>query len=115
MKKIMITIIMTLLACIICYASEVRIEDVRVDKKIRNAWAVKGKVKNRESHSIKGYVKIKFLNWRGDVMKSVTTTVNGGDLIKPQQAAPFEYYAEPEEFEGATKFDVIFIDWDYKY
>ena len=68
-----------------------------------------GKCGNR-NHPIKGYVKIKFLNARGDIVKTVNAYVNSLDPFNPGQAAPFEYWDDPSEFEGITDFQVIFKD-----
>jgi len=92
------------------YAGEVRIENVQIDKAHSNAWAVKGMVRNLENHSIEGYVKIKFLNAQGDIVKSALTYVNAGDPLNPGQAGPFEYWTEPENFTGVVNFQVLFRD-----
>ncbi len=92
------------------YASDVSIENVRIHKLYPTTWGVRGLVRNLENHPIKGYVKIKFLNARGDIVKTVSAYVNSLDPFNPGQAAPFEYYDNPSEFEGVTNFQVIFKD-----
>ena len=92
------------------YASDVSIENVRIHKLYSTTWGVKGLVRNLEKHPIKGYVKIKFLNARGDIAKTVNAYVNSLDPFNPGQAAPFEYCCKPSEFEGITDFQVIFKD-----
>ena len=91
------------------YASDVKVEDIQA-KKVPGACRVFGKVRNLENHAIKGYVKIKFLDGNGDILKTANTDVNGLDPIKPGQAGPFEYYTEPENCFGVVSFQVLFRD-----
>ncbi|MFC1567465.1 hypothetical protein ACFL3R_01340 [Thermodesulfobacteriota bacterium] len=92
------------------YAGNVEAENVRIVKEHSNAWAVKGMVRNLENHSIKGYVKIKFLNSQGDVLKTAKTYVNDRDPLSPGQAGSFEYWASPSDFQGVVNFQIIFKD-----
>jgi len=92
------------------YASDVRAENVRIVKEHSNAWAVKGMVRNLENHSIKGYVKIKFLNSQGDILKTANAYVNDGDPLSPGQAGAFEYWTGPKDFQGVVNFQVIYKD-----
>ena len=92
------------------FASNVKFENVKTGLSNPVAWSVSGMVRNLENHPIKGYVKIEFLNSRGDVTKSYNAYVNDGDPIAPSQAALFVYFASPEEFEGIVDFQVIFKD-----
>lgn len=91
-------------------ASNVEIESVRTVQEYSNAWCVRGMVRNLENHPIKGYVKIKFLNSVGDVVRSHMASVNDGDHIAAGQAACFEYYGSPKEFRNVVNFQVIFKD-----
>ena len=91
-------------------ASNVEIESVRTVQEYSDGWCVRGMVRNLENHPIKGYVKIKFLNSMGDVVRSHLASVNDADHIAPGQAASFEYYASPKEFSGVVDFHVIFKD-----
>ena len=92
------------------FASNVKIENVKIGQSNPVAWCVSGMVRNLENHPIKGYVKIKFLNSRGDIARSYSAFVNDNDPIAPGQAASFEYFGSPEEFEGVVDFQVIFKD-----
>lgn len=91
-------------------ASNVKIESVRTVQEYSDAWCIRGMVRNVENHPIKGYVKIKFLNSLGDVVRSHSASVNDGDSIAPGQATFFEYYADPKEFKNVVNFQVIFKD-----
>jgi len=86
------------------------VENVRIVKEHSNAWAVKGVVRNDSNRSIKGAVKIKFLNSRGDIVYSTKAYVNDGDPLQPGQAGAFEYYKDPETFNGVNNFDVEFYE-----
>ena len=94
----------------IVFASEVSIEGLNLKKELSNAWAIAGKVRNMESSSIKGYVKIKFLDSEGDITKTVKAYVNDMDPIEPGQAGPFEYWTSPSDFSGVSNYQVIFVD-----
>ena len=90
-------------------AKKVEVEGVRINKKSSTGWAVIGKIRNLENSPIKGYVKIKFLDSNGDIVKTYTAFVNGGDPLKPGQAGPFEYWTDPDDFDGVVDFQVIFV------
>ena len=45
-----------------------KVENVKIKKEHSNAWAVTGMIRNESSVNIKGAVKIKFLNSKGDVV-----------------------------------------------
>ena len=92
------------------YASEVGIENLSVDKTKTRSLGVKGLVRNLENHPIKGYVKIKFLNNQGDIIKSALTYVNDGDPLNPGQAGVFEYWCYKKDAIGVVNFKVIFKD-----
>lgn len=85
------------------------VENVKTNKEGNTAWAVVGMVRNESSSELKGYVKIKFLNSRGDILYTAKARVNGGDAFSPGQAASFKYYTEPQNFEGVTDFDIEFV------
>ena len=88
----------------------IAVENVKIKKEFPNAWAVTGMVRNNGSSSIKGAVKIKFLNSNGDIVHSTRTKVNDGDNLNSGQAGNFEYFAKPEKFDGVTDFDVEFYE-----
>jgi len=90
--------------------SKTKVENVQIKKEHSNAWAVTGMIRNESSTSIKGAVKIKFLNSKGDVVHNTQAKVNDGDPIKPGQAGNFEYFTDPEKFNDVTDFDVIFYE-----
>ena len=94
----------------IAFASEVSVEGLTLKKEHSNAWAIAGKVRNLESSPIKGYVKIKFLDSKGDITKTVKAYVNDMDPIGPGQAGPFEYWTSPSDFSGVSNYQVIFVD-----
>ena len=98
-------------AVFIClaYAGDVKVEDIQAEK-VPGACRVFGKIRNLENHAIKGYVKIKFLDGNGDILKTASTYVNDRDPIEPGQAGPFEYYTEPGDCDGAVSFQVLFRD-----
>ena len=85
-------------------------ENIKINKESKYAWSVKGMVRNITSFPIKGYVKIKFLNSNNDIVYTTKTSVNDGDSFSTGQAASFEYYTEPENFDGVINFDVEFIE-----
>ncbi len=88
----------------------VSIEDVKIVKEYSNAWAVKGKIRNNTTHSIKGAVKIKFINNNGDIVHSNRAFVNDGDSFDPGQAANFEYFTDPKTFEDVVDFKIEFYE-----
>ena len=88
----------------------VSVENVRIDKSISNAWGVIGQIRNNTSMPIKGAVKIKFINSKGDIVYSGRAFVNDGDYFKPGQAANFKYFVEPEKFNDVVDFKIIFYE-----
>ena len=91
-------------------SSKTKVENVKIKKDNKFAWAVVGMIRNESSSEIKGYVKIKFLNSSGDIVNTTMTRVNDGDSFEPGQAASFDYYTEPDNFDGVTDFDVHFVE-----
>lgn len=89
---------------------QVAVEDLRIDKIASNAWGLVGKIRNLEKRPIKGYVKIKFLDSKGDILHSYKAFVNDNDPLQPGQAGPFKYYTKPEDFNGVKNFNVIFVE-----
>ena len=87
----------------------VSVENLELRKDHTNAWSIKGMLRNNELNSIKGHVKIKFLNSKGDVLRSALAPVNGNDSLSPGQAGVFKYTTRPVEFENVTNYDVIFV------
>ena len=65
-------------------------------------------IRNNSSSDIKGAVKIKFLNSKGDAVHNARAKLNDGDPIKPGQAGSFEYFAKPENFDDVTDFNIEF-------
>lgn len=90
--------------------TNVSVENVRISKDHSNAWAVKGSIRNNTTHSIKGAVKIKFINSNGDIVHSNRAYVNGGDSFSPGQSANFEYFTVPETFNDVVDFQVEFYE-----
>lgn len=88
----------------------VSVEDVKIVKEHSNAWAVKGKIRNNTTRPIKGAVKIKFINSKGDIVHNNRAFVNGGDSFDPGQAANFEYFTDPKTFDDVIDFKVEFYE-----
>ncbi len=88
----------------------VSVENVRISKDNNNAWAVKGSIRNNTKHLMKGAVKTKFIDSKGDIVYSCNAYVNGGDSFSPGQSANFEYYREPEIFNDVVNFHVEFYE-----
>lgn len=88
--------------------AEYKVENVRIAKDYSNAWGVKGMIRNKTSTNIKGDVKIKFINSKGDILHTARAFVNDGDSFRPGQAAPFEYYTNPSDFIDVVNFDIDF-------
>lgn len=86
------------------------VENVRISKDYSNAWALKGSIRNNSNSSIKGAVKIKFLNSKGDIVHSNRANVNSGDFISPGQAADFDYFVSPEKFKDVVDFEIEFYE-----
>jgi len=86
------------------------VTNVRISKDYSNAWAVKGSVKNNSNRLVKGAVKIKFINSKGDIIHSNQTTVNSGESFSSGQSATFEYFSRPETFDDVIDFDVEFYE-----
>ena len=91
-------------------SSKTKVENVEIKKDNKFAWAVVGMIQNESSSEIKGYVKIKFLNSNGDILNTAKAKVNDGDSFGPGQAANFDYFTEPNNFDGVTDFAVDFIE-----
>lgn len=89
-------------------AEMTRVENIKINKDNKFAWAVTGMVRNNGSSNIKGAVKIKFLTSNGDIVHTTKTRVNDGDILKPGQAGVFDYYTEPKNFNEVTDFDIEF-------
>ena len=87
-----------------------KVENVKIKKEHSNAWAVTGMIRNESSVNIKGAVKIKFLNSKGDVVHNNRAKVNGGDPINPGQAGNFEYFTDPDKFDDVNNFDIEFYE-----
>jgi len=98
-----------LISCKIDNSNETSVENVKVQKDNKFAWAVVGSIRNVSDSEINGYVKIKFLTSNGDIVNTAKTKVNDGDSFSSGQAASFEYYTEPSNFDNVTDFDVEFI------
>ena len=77
-------------------------------------WAIEGSVRNLETHPIKGYVKIKFLNTKGHILKSVATAVNDAEPLESSEAGAFVYRTFRSYFRGIAGFKVIFVEVEIK-
>ena len=98
-------------AAIDSYAAEVEIGDLNVDQESNPSfWTIEGSVRNLESHPIKGYVKIKFLNSNGSIVKSVAAAVNDAQPIEPTEVGAFVYRTFSTYFRGVEDFDVVFVE-----
>ena len=85
-----------------------RAENVHMEKTHSNAWCVKGSIRNLAKSSVKGTVRIKFIDINGDVIASYSAYVNDLDPIMPNQAGPFEYFTRPSDFDNVDHFEVLF-------
>lgn len=90
--------------------SNVSVENVRISKDHKNAWAVKGSIRNLTDTSIKGAVKIKFIDNHGDIVHSCKAFVNGSDSFDSGQSANFEYFTTPEKFNNVVDFKIEFYE-----
>lgn len=91
-------------------STKTKVENVQIKKEYPNAWAVTGMIRNESSVNIKGAVKIKFLNSKGDVVHNYRAKVNDGDPLKPGQAGNFKYFTDPDKFDDVTDFDIEFYE-----
>jgi hypothetical protein len=97
------------------YAAEVEMGDLSVDQTTNPSfWAIEGWVRNLEAHPIKGYVKIKFLNSNGSIVKSVAAAVNDAQPIEPSEVGAFVYQTFSSYFRGVADFDVVFVEVEIK-
>ena len=87
-----------------------KVENIQIKKKNSNALAVTGLIRNISSSEIKGAVKIKFLNSKGDIVHNNRAKVNDGDPIKPGQAGIFEYFTSTDKFDTVIDFEVEFYE-----
>ncbi|WP_139959870.1 Phr family secreted Rap phosphatase inhibitor [Flavicella sediminum] len=92
------------------FTQKTKVENVKINKDNKYAWAVTGMIRNNSSSNIKGAVKIKFLTPNGDIVHTTRAKVNDGDVLKPGQAGNFNYYTEPKNFNRVTDFDVEFYE-----
>lgn len=90
--------------------STVSVEDVKMIKEYPNAWTVKGMVRNITNKTIKGAVKIKFVNSKGDIVHTTRAYVNDNDDFGPGIAARFSYSTKPVDFEDVVRFIVDFFE-----
>ncbi|WP_188407196.1 hypothetical protein [Psychroflexus salis] len=90
--------------------TKTKVENLKLNKENKYGWAVVGMIRNESSSSIKGFVKIKFLNSNKDIVYSTMARVNDGDYFGPGQAASFDYHAAPSKFDGVTEFLVEFVE-----
>jgi hypothetical protein len=102
-------------AAIESYAADVEIKNISVDQTFDTSlWAIKGTVRNMESRPIKGYVKIKFLNAKGQIFKAAATAVNDTNPLDPDQIGKFLYPAFKSYFRRAVNFQVNFVEVEIK-
>ena len=93
------------------YAAEVEIGDINLDRTTNPSfWAIEGSVRNLESHDIRGYVDIKFLDREGRIVKAVATAVNDGQPIAPDGSGAFVYRTFSTHFSGVAGFKVVFVE-----
>jgi hypothetical protein len=114
-----ITILLFMLALSIAahesYAAEVEIEGLNVDQTSNSSfWAIEGSVRNLETHPIKGYVKIKFLNTKGHIVKSVAAAVNDSQPLGASEAGAFLYRTFSSHFRDIVDFKVVFVEVEIK-
>ena len=88
----------------------VSVENVRIAKDFPTVWGVKGSIRNNTPRSIKGAVKIKFINIKGDVVHNNRAYVNDGDLFNSGQSANFEYFTTKNTFTDVVDFKVEFYE-----
>ena len=97
------------------YAAEVEIGDLNVDQTSNPSfWAIEGSVRNLEDHPIKGYVKIRFLNSNGSIVKSAAAAVNDAQPVAPGAVGAFVYQAFSSYFSGVEDFAVVFVEVEIK-
>jgi hypothetical protein len=97
------------------YAAEVEIGGLNVDQTSNPSfWAIEGSVRNLEGHPIKGYVKIRFLNTQGNIVKSVAAAVNDAQPIEPSEVGAFVYRTFRSYFRGVEDFEVVFVEVEIK-
>ena len=96
-------------------AAEVEIGALNLDRTSNTSfWAIEGSVRNLESHDIRGYVDIKFLNNEGQIVKAVATAVNDGQPIAPGESGAFVYRTFSTHFSGIAGFKVVFEEVEIK-
>jgi hypothetical protein len=97
------------------YAAEVEIGSLNVDQTSNPSfWAIEGSVRNLEGHPIKGYVKIRFLNSNGSIVKSVSAAVNDAQPFEPNTLGAFVYRTFNSYFRGVSDFEVVFVEVEIK-
>ena len=114
-RHIIMTILLFMLALSFAaadsYAAEVEIGDLNVDQTSNPTfWAIEGWVRNLEPYPIKGYVKIKFLNTNGSIVKSVNAAVNDAQPLEAGEVGAFVYRTFSSYFSGVEDFNVIFVE-----
>jgi len=93
------------------YAADVEIGALNLDRTSNTSfWAIEGSVRNLESHDIRGYVDIKFLDREGRIVKAVATAVNDGQPIAPDGSGAFVYRTFSTHFSGVAGFKVVFVE-----
>lgn len=63
---------------------------------------------------VAGYVKIKFLNTKGHILKSDATAVNNSKPLEPDENSLFAYRTFKMHFRGVVDFNVVFIGVEIK-
>ena len=117
MKRIHLIVTVLLFMLALCfaahesYAADVEIEGFNVDQTSNPSfWAIEGSVRNLETHPIKGYVTIKFLNTNGSIVKSVNAAVNDAQPVEPSAVGAFVYRTFSSYFRGIEDFNVFFVE-----
>jgi len=93
----------------IVYASEVSVEGATMENQF-GVWVVVGRVRNLEKHPIRGFVRIKFLDANGNIVKSVNAFVTPQDSLAPGQASSFELWTNFRGSAGKLDFEIDFVD-----
>ncbi len=91
-------------------STNVTVEDIKVDKQLKDSWTISGKIKNISDKAVKGIVKIKFINSKGDIVHKHKAMVNDGDSIVPGNTANFKYSAKAKKFDDVVDYKVEFYE-----
>ena len=93
----------------IVYASEVSVEGATMKNEF-GVWVIEGRIRNLEKHPIRGFVRIKFLDVKGNIVKSVNAFITSRESLAPGQAASFELWTNFPRSAGKLDFEIDFVD-----